>query len=120
MVWKRWSTSISLFALLACGRPPPPGNAERAVATVMRLSGSKCSLFPDSGELCPSLVVTVYPTKGSPYSTSIETRIPEIASARVQPGSWIAVLVDPAAPMRVFVDISALSEAAPNAPTAQQ
>jgi len=119
MVWKRYATSSLLFALLACSSSAPPGNAERAVATVRRLSGSKCSLFPEVGELCPSLVVTVYPTKGSPYSTSIEARIPEIASARVQPGSWIAVLVDPAAPMRVFVDISALSEAAPNPPAAQ-
>ncbi|MCP3098426.1 hypothetical protein LZ198_05990 [Myxococcus sp. K15C18031901] len=103
---------MAVLLLTACGNSAP-ANAVPAVATVTHLTGSKCTWFPDVGDLCPTLTMRVYPKEGAPYEATTDARIPQVAASRVQPGAWLNVLVDPAAASRVFVDVPSFSNPPP-------
>lgn len=91
-----------------------PAGAVRMTAQVSAMEPSSCQVLPEH-HVCPTLRVEVFPAQGPRYQATIEARLDEMWSSRVQPGSWLTVLVDPQEPSRVFVDVEALALPAPSA-----
>lgn len=95
---------------------------ERAAATgtpttarVERMETASC-LGGTKQERCLTLTVTLHPASGAPYTASFTQLIPLEWMSRVQPGSWLTVAVDPAAPEHVTFDVRTMHVPPPSPP----
>jgi hypothetical protein len=99
-----------IFAFLRSGGPPE--GSKPAIARVVRASPGSC--FRTTGEnLCFRLNLEVRQDNGPDFSTEINEAVEPAWSSRVQPGSWIRVLIDPRAPTKVYLDAPSFEVPAP-------
>ncbi|MFP2962042.1 hypothetical protein ACLEPN_30705 [Myxococcus sp. 1LA] len=86
---------------------PAPARVERAA------KGSCIIGFERSS--CFELTLSVHPPRQAAFTTKIDVNIPNQWSSRVQPASWVMVVVDREDPSRVGLDLDAF-ELPPPAP----
>jgi hypothetical protein len=100
-----------LFALADRGRSPP-ANGLPAIARVDRAPEGRC-LIGERGSHCFGLELTVHAKDGTTYPATLDVLVPDRWAARIQPGSYVKVVVDPRDPTKVFLDQAAFAEPAP-------
>ncbi|MFY1824511.1 hypothetical protein ACN47A_01230 [Myxococcus fulvus] len=88
---------------------PAPARVERAA------TGSCIIGFKNSS--CFELTLSVHPPRQEVFTTKIDVNIPHQWSSRVQPASWVMVVVDREDPSKVGLDLDAF-ELPPPAPPA--
>lgn len=86
-------------------------------AQVERMEPGDCLVAVETTR-CLTLSLKLYPDTGAPYAASLTQLIPLEWTARVQPGSWLTVAVDPADPQQVTFDVRTMYVAPPAPPPA--
>ena len=85
---------------------PAPARVERAA------SGSCIVGFKSSS--CFELTLSVHPPRQAVFTTKIDVNIPNQWSSRVQPASWVMVVLDREDPSKVGLDLDAFELPPPN------
>jgi hypothetical protein len=104
-----------MFALTNRGRSAPADGIP-ATARVDRAPDGRCPVG-ERGSHCFGLELTVYPSDGRSYPARVDVLVPDRWAVRIQPGSFVTVVVDPRDPTKVFLDQDAFAEPAPAAPS---
>lgn len=104
-----------MFALTNRGRSAPADGIP-ATARVDRAPDGRCPVG-ERGSHCFGLELTVFPRDGRSYPARVDVLVPDRWAARIQPGSFVTVVVDPRDPTKVVLDEDAFAEPAPAAPT---
>jgi hypothetical protein len=104
-----------MFALTNRGRNPPADGIP-ATARVDRAPDGRCPVG-ERGSHCFGLELTVFPSDGRSYPARVDVLVPDRWAVRIQPGSFVTVVVDPRDPTKVFLDQDAFAEPAPAAPS---
>lgn len=104
-----------LFALTNRGRNPPADGIP-ATARVDRAPDGRCPIG-ERGSHCFGLELTVFPSDGRSYPAKLDVLVPDRWAVRIQPGSFVRVVVDPQDPTEVFLDQDAFADPAPAAPS---
>jgi len=87
-----------------------------AVARVERVADGNC-LVGQKGYRCLELSLRVWPAAGASYAASLTHDIEDIWLSRIQPGSYLTVVVDKVDPQRITFDERAMQIAAPTPPS---
>jgi hypothetical protein len=87
-------------------------------AQVERMAAGSCTIG-DKLSKCLALTVKVFPAGGAPYSASFTQPIPLEWLARVQPGAWLTVAVDPADAQHVTFDVRTMQVPPPSPPASR-
>ena len=106
--------AIFTFASTQQGRVPADGIP--ATERVDRAPDGRC-LVGERGSHCFGLELTVFPSDGRSYSAMVDVVVPDRWAVRVQPGSFVKVLVDPSDSTKVFLDQDAFADPAPAPPS---
>ena len=104
-----------MFALTNRGRSAPADGIP-ATARVDRAPDGRCPVG-ERGSHCFGLELTVFPSDGRSYPARVDVLVPDRWAVRIQPGSFVTVVVDPRDPTKVFLDQDAFAEPAPAAPS---
>lgn len=94
-----------------------PADGISAIARVDRAPDGRC-LVGEKRSHCFGLQLTVFPRDGRSYSAGLDVNVPDRWASRVQPGSFVKVVVDKRDPSKVFLDQDAFAQPAPAAPQA--
>lgn len=89
---------------------PAPARVERAAR------GSCIIGFKSSS--CFELTLSVHPPRQAVFTTKIDVNIPNQWSSRVQPASWVMVVLDREDPSKVGLDLDAFELPPPDPATA--
>ena len=87
---------------------PAPASVERAA------TGSCIIGFKNSS--CFELTLSVHPPRQAAFTTKLDVNIPNQWSSRVQPASWVMVVVDREDPSKVGLDLDAFELPPPTPP----
>ncbi|AKQ68075.1 hypothetical protein A176_004987 [Myxococcus hansupus] len=87
---------------------PAPARVERAA------SGSCIIGFKSSS--CFELTLSVHPPQQAAFTTKLDVNIPNQWTSRVQPASWVMVVVDREDPSKVGLDLDAFELPPPTPP----
>ncbi|GHG93290.1 hypothetical protein GCM10012319_55520 [Comamonas sp. KCTC 72670] len=87
---------------------PAPARVERAAR------GSCIACFKSSG--CFELTLSVHPPRQAAFTTTLDVNIPNQWTSRVQPASWVTVVVDREDPSKVGLDLDAFELQPPTPP----
>jgi hypothetical protein len=102
------------LTLPACESVAPAGS-KPATAKVMFAAEGNCAVT-DDGASCFKLSLNVYPLEAQMFRTELTANVKNQWTSRVQPGSWITVLVDPQVATKVYLDDPSFSLPAPTPP----
>jgi hypothetical protein len=107
-------SGLTMIFLSACERQPPEGS-KPALAKVLVATEGSC-LVGYEGSICLKLALEVHPPQSPAFQTELTDNVKILWTSRLQPGSWVNVLLDPKNSNKVYLDNGSFSRPAPAPP----